>query len=169
MLILWEAIMNIGIVIHTQTGTTRKFANLISGKLIQAGHQVTIMELTTNVTVNGGTIKHHTPFEITNQPDVSGFDAVCIGAPVWAFGESVVIHKCINSLVTMKDKPVIPFVTMGFPLDGMGGKTAIAHMSEDAKRMGAKVLPGSIVNKMFRNQAEIMEREAARIVALLKA
>ena len=39
--------MNIAIVIHSQTGTTLQFGNLIAKKLKQKGHQVDLVELQT--------------------------------------------------------------------------------------------------------------------------
>jgi len=152
--------MKIAIIYHSLSGQTAKLAKLMENSLAKAGHAISAIELKTDVPVKGGTIRQPLNFKVTNLPDVSEFDALCIGGPVWAFGPSTVTYKAITQLGELNKKKVLPFVTMGFPLKGMGGKGAIHHMSKALADKGAEVLPGIIVPRMFHNFAQLAEKAA---------
>jgi hypothetical protein len=80
-----------------------------------------------------------------------------------------VIVAGLKALPHISGKKILPFVTMGFPLPGMGGSQAIALMSKVAIGAGATVLPGTVVPKLFHNFKQMMERAASEIVACLIA
>lgn len=159
--------MKIGIIFHSLTGHTMRMAMLIEQKLTQANHEVVLTQLQTNKPIKSGSIRQPLDFEITNLPDVSNYDAVIVGGPVWAFGPSTIAYKAITMMKGLKGKKMLPFVTMGFPLEGMGGKAAISHMSNAAKANGAIVLSGIIVPKMFRKFDILMEQGAESCVNII--
>jgi flavodoxin len=161
--------MNIGIIIHSKTGTTMKFADIIAMKLRKKAHTVDIIRLETNGPVQPSSARQTPQFTITNIPDCSRFDVLLVGGPVWAFTASPVIAVCLKALRNLSGKKVIPFVTMGFPLSGMGGSQAIALMNKMAGQAGAKVLPGKIIPKMFHNYQGLMETAAEEISAQVEA
>jgi hypothetical protein len=68
----------------------------------------------------------------------------------------------------LNGKKALPFVTMGFPLKGMGGKAAIKHMSKLLADKGAQVLPGIIVSRMFHNFELQLKQAAEKSAVLLK-
>lgn len=150
--------MKIGIIYHTQSGTTRKLAQHLQSALIKQGHEITMTELKTDVEQKGGSIRQELKFNVTNLPDVTGFDALCIGGPVWAFGPSTVAYKAIQQLPALNGKKVLPFCTMGFPLKGLGGNGCLRHFSSLLKEKGAEVLPGVITCKMFHNLDQEIEK-----------
>jgi hypothetical protein len=131
------------------SGQTAKLAKHLEAKLTQAGHEVKSFQVQTDKEIKGGSIRQPLNFTVTNLPDVQEFDVVCLGGPVWAFGPSTVAYKAILQMPELKGKKALPFVTMGFPLPGMGGKGAIKHMSFALKQKGADVLPGLIVPRRF--------------------
>jgi hypothetical protein len=155
--------MNIGVIIHSSTGTSLKFGRLIAGKLTEKGHKVEVIHLK----VDGEPRPGSTGFKITNIPDCKNFDSVLIGGPVIAFSASPVISMCLKSLKNISGKKVLPFVTHFFPLNSMGGNQALSQMKNAITSSGATALPGSIVPKMFHNQEKMMEQEAVKIAALL--
>jgi flavodoxin len=152
--------MKIAIIFFSQTGHTQRLAKLIESKLVKSGNEVAMTQLQTDKPIAGGTIKQHADFEVTNLPNVSGYDAVLMGCPVWAFGPAVVAYKALTMLKDLKGKRFIPFTTMGFPLVGMGGRNCIKHLSKVAAEKGATVLPGIIVPKMFHNFEQLLEQGA---------
>jgi flavorubredoxin len=160
--------MRICIIVHSAYGTTLRFANVISEKLQKDGHSVDLIALQTDVPVKTGTIRQPMNFQITNLPDISTYDTILAGGPVWAFSISTVIYKCLTTFSDMKGKKFLPFVTMGFPLPGMGGSGAMKIMSKVAKDLGADVLPGAVACKMFHNIDQMMEKEANKISEQLK-
>lgn len=159
--------MNIQIIVHSQTGTTGKFANLIFEKLTAAGHTVNLTPLETKEPVKQGSVRDNQVINFTNLPAIESTDVLLMGGPVWAFGPSPVIIAAIRQLGKLTGKQMIPFATMGFPLRGMGGKAAISYMAREAATLGAKVLPGFICCKMFHNLDAEMAQESDKITALV--
>ena len=155
--------MNIGIIIHSGTGTTLKFGRMIAGKLTEKGHRVEVIHLK----VDGVPRPGSADFKITNIPDCGQFDSILIGGPVIGFLASPVISKCLTNLKNISGKKILPFVTHFFPLNSMGGNQAIAQMRSAITFSGASALPGSIVPKMFHDQEKMMEQEAKKISELM--
>lgn len=155
--------MKIGIVVHSQSGSTLKFGERIAEGLRKNGHSAEVVQLQC-----GPVEPRAANVPIGNIPDGSKFDILLFGGPVLGFAASPAIMGCIQSLKGLSGKKVLPFVTMGFPLPSMGGKQAIAQMSGALRSAGADVLPGIIIPKMFHNKARMMEDKATEIAALLK-
>jgi len=158
--------MNIGIIVHSKSGTTLKFAKLIAEKLTEHKHEVDIIELKTDVPATGS-VRQSNKFSIINIPDCTKYGALLLGGPVWGFAASPVIIRCIKELQGISGKKILPFVTMGFPFPSMGGKQAIKMMSEAAGSLGGIVLPGKIITKLFHDYHLEMEKVVSEIPKLL--
>lgn len=156
------------IIVHSNTGTTRKFADKIATKLKDAGHSIQVTQLETDVPVTSGSTRSCREFAITNLPDIKEYDVVLLGGPVWGFSASPVIIACINALDDLKGKKVLPFVTQGFPFKFLGGNQSIALMSRYAANKHATVLPGAVVSKLFHDIEGDMDKAADSIAAVLK-
>jgi len=159
--------MKIAILVHSQTGKTLKFAESLKAKLSANSHEVQLTRLETTMPIKGGSIRQAMDIKFSNLPSVLEADVVLFGGPVWAFGPSPVIVEAIKQLGALKGKKALSFVTMGFPLKGMGGRAALKWMDRTAATQGAKVLPGSICCQMFHNLDAQIEAETKRISALL--
>lgn len=155
--------MNIGIIVHSKTGTTLKLGNLFTEKLRQKGHSVEVTELKTDPPVDSGTVRNHPPFSLTNLPDCHKYDALLVGGPVWAFSASPVIFEAVKALKDVSGKKVMPFATEGFPFTFAGGKQAIGLMSRILAEKGANVLPGKIVTSL--NREKMMEKAASEVAS----
>ncbi len=155
--------MNIGIIIHSKSGTTLRFGRLIAENLKEQNHIVDLTELRTDIPVNLGSVRQPKKFSIVNIPDCTKYNAILVGGPVWAFSASPVIIGCMKELKGISGKKLLPFVTMGFPFPFMGGSQAITLMSDTAAGLGAKVLPGKIIPKLFRNYNLHMKKVASEI------
>lgn len=160
--------MKIIIIVHSKTGTTRKFADLIADRLKEDGHSIKLVQIETDVPIKSGTVRRCKKFVITNLPDVTEYDTLLLGGPVWGFSASPVIIACINALGDLNGKKVLPFITGGFPFKFMGGKQAIALMSRNAADKKATVLPGAIVLKLFHDVDGDMNKAAGAISSVLK-
>jgi NAD(P)H dehydrogenase (quinone) len=160
--------MNICIIVHSQTGNTLQFAKLLFEKLKTRGNNVDIVELRTDKPVIAGSVKHPPQFKITNLPDISNYDAIIAGGPVWSFSASPVIYKAITELSPLKGRKFIPFVTMSAPLVSMGGTDALKLMNEAAANLGAELLPGVALPRLFNNIDTAMKREVEMICLELK-
>lgn len=156
--------MNVHILVHSMTGKTRTFADLIGEKLQAAGHSVQLTLLETKETIKSGTVRQPMQITFTNLPDLKDADAVLFGAPVWAFGPSPIIHHAMQKLgPQLKDKKVLPFFTMGFPFAWMGGTGSVNWMRRQAGTFGAKVLPGAVVTGMRKGFDQRMQAAAEQI------
>jgi len=160
--------MKIGIIVHSKTGTTRKFADRIADILKKDGHSTDLIQIETDVQVESGSVRSCKPFTITNLPDIKSYDILLLGGPVWGFSASPVIIACIKGLGDLTGKKVLPFVTMGFPFKFMGGKQAVALMSRNAAERKATILPGAIISKLFHDFERDMDTGAASIAEKLK-
>lgn len=160
--------MKIIIIVHSKTGTTRKFAELIADRLKEDGHSIKLVQIETDVPIKSGTVRRCKKFVITNLPDVTEYDTLLLGGPVWGFSASPVIIACINALGDLNGKKVLPFITGGFPFKFMGGKQAISLMSRNAADKKATVLPGAIVLKLFHDVDGDMNKAAGAISSVLK-
>jgi hypothetical protein len=158
--------MDVGIIVHSKTGRTLRFGNVIAAKLMARGDYVEVTELKTDPEIDSGSVKQHPPFKILNLPDTKRFDVVLFGGPVWGFSATPVIIQAINESA-LSEKKVICFVTQTFPSASMGGTQAIKLMSETAKAAGANVLPGKSVQGLLHNQEKMMEKAATEIANLL--
>jgi flavodoxin len=160
--------MNIAIIVHSKTGTTRRFADRIADRLKKEGHSIGVIQIETDVPIESGSVRSCKKFAITNLPDVKEYDALLLGGPVWGFSASPVIVSCINALGDLKGKKVIPFVTHGFPFRFMGGKQAIGLMNRNAVEKKATVLPGAIISKLFHDIEKDMDKAVDSIVSTLR-
>ncbi len=160
--------MKIGIIVHSQTGTTRKFADKIAGRLKADGHLIDLTQIETDVPIKSRSARLPQKFAITNLPDITEYDTVLLGGPVWGFSASIGALECIKAFGELKEKQFLPFVTMGFPFKFMGGKQAITLMSRKAADKNATILPGFVVSKLFHDFERDMDEAAVVIASLLK-
>ena len=82
-------------------------------------------------------------------PDVSGYDALFVGFPIWWYTCPAIIRTFLEGL-DLRGKKVIPFATSG----GSG----IGNTAEDMKKFapGADILPGRMLNGRI-DTAELAE------------
>ena len=150
--------MKIVVVVHSKTGNTFEFGNIIAGKLTEKGHKVDVVRLETDVPVDTNP-RSKQAFKFTNLPDASKYDAVLAGGPVWGFSASPVIMQAIKEM-KLDGKRFLPFVTQGLPVAALGAKQALAAMNSAAEAAGAQVLAGK--NAHMKNR-KAMEEAAAQI------
>jgi flavodoxin len=151
------------LLVYSQTDTTLEFAQRIAERLRDDNHSADIVQLTTDVPVTMGSIRQPMNFKITNLPDVSAYDLVLAGSPVWGFSVCPVPYKALQELGDLQGKKFIPFITMGFFARGMGGTRAARQLSTLAAEKHAQVLPAGIVTKMFHDYLGMMRTEAKTI------
>ena len=72
-------------------------------------------------------------------PDVSGYDAILLGFPVWWYTCPAIIRTFLEGL-DLHGKKLVPFATSG----GSGLGDTAEHLKEYAP--GAEVLPGRMMN-----------------------
>jgi NAD(P)H dehydrogenase (quinone) len=149
--------MNIGIIVHSQSGHTAAAAKAIAEKFRSNGHEVDIKLLLTSGMAKPGSRN----FTISNTPEdeeIAAFDAIIVGGPVWRFKASPVIREYLDWLKKIEGKKALAIVTMAFPWKSWGGEKAIHTMNEGLRASGATVLQGEIIRYFFGfNKAKLAE------------
>lgn len=134
--------MNIGIIIHSQTGNTRTVAQKLHEKLTAAGHMVSIE----NVVAANDKESDVQKVRLTAKPDVSRYDALLFGSPVHGFSLSPVMQAYLASIGLLHGKKVGCFMTQFFPYAWMGGNRALCQLCGMMKTKGANVYGSGIVH-----------------------
>lgn len=140
--------MNIGIVVHSQSGHTATLAKAIAEKFRQNNHEVDIMPLLTTGLAKPGS-RHFTICNAPDQEELERFDAILFGGPVWGFKASPVIKEFLSWMKKIDTKKVASFVTYGLPWPSCGANQAIRSMNQELRASGGTVLPGVMLHYFF--------------------
>ncbi len=162
--------MKIGIIVYSQSGHTAAFAREIAGQLGKAG-----LEYDIELVRPQGIPKPWTgKIQFRKIPDITEYDILLVGAPVWAFNISKVIVSLLYKLDSLKGKKVFPFVTHGLPVKPIAQRalrTLCNHIeacSGDAMEGEAQFYLLSTTNKEKMREAaqRIVQRIRQQITAL---
>ncbi|MCL2182320.1 MAG: hypothetical protein FWB85_02475 [Chitinispirillia bacterium] len=155
--------MKIGIVLHTVSGHTLKFAQAIRDRLVEKGHEADLSGLKVVGSPRIGFLPGGGgQFSIKSPPELDEFEVVLIGAPVWGFKPSSVIMKyLVEDVKRLKGKRALSFVTMM----GLGGKRAIAMMDNELENAGADVLEGEALPWFMGGNKQDLDAAVDRICA----
>jgi flavodoxin len=155
-------LMNIGIIIHSQSGHTAALAKAIAEKFRANNHEVDIKLLLTSGLNKPGSRN----FTISNTPeeeDINLYDAILFGGPVWGFKASPVIMEYLRWLKKLNGKKAMGFVTMASPWKSLGGTRAIRAMNEELEASGSTVLAGEMVQYLFGFNKQKLQEAVERI------
>ncbi len=83
--------------------------------------------------------------------DLSGFDYICIGTPVWAFAPAPAINTYLDNCFGLEGKKTILFTTYG---SGTGNERCINYMKEILAKKGVKEF-----NKFSVGQIKVKDKE----------
>jgi flavodoxin len=110
--------MKVCIIYHSETGNTRHIAqhlssSIIDSQLIEVSDCASCSALTRFlVWCKKARCEEKTNIE-PSHIDVSGFDLIVFGSPIWAFKPTPVIHSAIDLLLGCEGKKAVAFVTLG--------------------------------------------------------
>lgn len=156
--------MKVGIIIYSQSGHTASFARAIAEHLREAGVETDIKLLRCR-----GIPKPWTRnIELRRIPDITEYDVILFGAPVWAFNASGVILAFFQTIDSLKGKKALPFVTHGLPVK-FGPKRALKKMSKKLDVLCADVLEGESLHYIFKANKTKLNMAVERIVEKVKS
>lgn len=153
--------MNIGIIVHSQTGNTHSVGRKLQEKLEQQGHSVTVELLDTANDEVGGS---------GGEPDLGGlfdidrYDALVFGSPVQAFSLAPVMTVYLSQLPSLDNMDIACFVTKQLPFYWTGGNRAIAAMKRICEEKGGRVVGTEVV---FWSRREKSIRDCVENLSLL--
>jgi flavodoxin len=149
--------MKICIIYHSETGNTRHVARQIASAfdahLIEVCDTASYSRLTRFlVWCKMARGEEKTTID-PRSPDVSEFDLVVFGSPVWAFKPTPAIHAAIDGLEGCMGKPAVAFSTHG----GRPGQTDETFKKWIEARGMIPVAVTNIHQKAIENEKEIKE------------
>lgn len=143
--------MNIGIIIHSQSGHTYTAAAKLQEKLASAGHKATIERLQPIGDAHPGV----TNLRLESYPETGAYDGLVFAAPVWAFSISPVILTYLTQLPSLKGKKIACFTMMGFPFTWMGGNHAIQQLKQACASKGGTVLSTAVIGRSGNDEKSV--------------
>jgi flavorubredoxin len=142
--------VNIGIIVHSDTGNTYSVAKRILEALLREGHSVSLKK----VIAIDDKQKDIRKIQLKTIPDVGAYDALIFGAPVRGFSLSPVLSAYLSQIPSLQGKQIECFVTQFFPYPWMGGNRAIKQMKDICQLKNGKVIETGIVNWSSKHRNE---------------
>jgi len=155
--------LNIGMIVHSQTGNTHSVALKLEEKLTAAGHSVNLERLK----VVGGYEPRKKDIQFETLPNVEQYDALVLGSPVEAFSLSPVMVSYLKQIGSLQNKDVAFLVTQAFPYPWLGGNRAVRQMKRACESKGATVCGSGIVNWMKKRREQQIVEVVDRLSGLL--
>ena len=128
------------IIYYSYSGNTKKVAEHLCGYLRQRG-QADIVQLKAQDESDsffGQCLRAFWRKRARIEPvncNLSSYDAICFGAPVWAFAPPPAMNAYLDQVQNIQDKEVILFTTYG---SGTGNNRCLNYMQQILANKGAK-------------------------------
>ncbi|MEX1378223.1 MAG: hypothetical protein AB1Z23_12235 [Eubacteriales bacterium] len=146
--------MNIGILIHSDTGNTLSVAQRIQEQLEKDGHTAKIEK----VTAIKGDPKNGLHSTLSSIPKIEGYDKIIVGAPINGFALSRAMKEYLALHGEFQNKDVNCFVTQHFKRSFLGGNQGIKYMLGTIRARGGKIKSTAVVHwSSLKRDAEIKE------------
>jgi flavodoxin len=133
--------MNIGIIVHSQTGNTHSVAMRLVDALRAAGHTAGVERVEPDGDAHPGA----RDVRLKTSPEAGHFDALVFGAPVQAFSLSAAMAAYLNGLRPLDGKKAAFFVTKALPFRWTGGNRAVGQMRKICELKGAAAVASEII------------------------
>ncbi len=145
--------MNIGIIVHSQTGNTYSVGKNLKDTLKSSGHKVDLVRIKTLSTTKGDVKSSDIQLDVL--PDISEYDVLIFGAWIKAFSLCPDFAVYLNQLNGLEGREVSCFVTQHFPYKWMGGTNGLATMKKILVSKGATISETGVVNWSRNDQRAI--------------
>ncbi len=132
--------MKSAIIYYSYSGNTKKVADIFA-ELLRSRGKVDVVRLIApneNDSFMGQARRaffHKRTEIIPVNFDLSRYDLVCLGTPVWAFGPAPAVNTYLDRCTGVTGKKVILFTTYG---SGVGRERCVDYMQAVLARKGAK-------------------------------
>jgi len=146
------------IIYYSYSGNTQKVADILSEYLKREG-EVDIVELkgldeSDKFLVQAARALRHKRASI--QPvnfNLSRYDLICVGTPVWAFAPAPAINTYLDKCFGVEGKSVILFTTYG---SGAGNEHCLNYMQDILVKKGAKDFKRFFIQQFKVNNQEFV-------------
>jgi flavodoxin len=132
--------MNSVVIYYSYSGNTRKAALVLAGYLREKT-EVEIIDLKPQNESRSflgqclrALFKQRAKIKTANV-DLSYYDLICLGSPVWAFGPAPAMNTYLDQCFGLENKKLVLFTTYG---SGVGNERCLNYMQELLARKGAQ-------------------------------
>ncbi|MCK5129380.1 MAG: hypothetical protein KAQ68_05995 [Clostridiales bacterium] len=132
--------MNIGMIIHSETGHTEYVAERLLKELKDKGYNVSYIKLKTEASAP------KEPKKIVDNPSLKEFDTIIFCSHVEAFSLAGAMKAYLKGIEDISTKKVICMITQQFPFPWMGGNNALKQMKALIAQKGGSVISTADVN-----------------------
>lgn len=144
--------MKIGIVVFSKTNNTFSVAERLRDALVGRGFDAVIDRI---IPVNDEPGPKD-PVAFRQLPDLSAYDVIIFGSPVWAFSLSWVMKAYLAQLPTLGGKKVFCFVTKQLASKFTGGNKAIRQIRSAVATKNATVDNAFIISWKDKNREAVI-------------
>lgn len=134
--------MNIGIIVHSQTGNTYSVASKLKEKLVTLGNEAELERLK----VTGEDKPGKKDVTLEKIPEAGKYDTIIFASPVQAFSLSSVMAAYLKQINSLKGKNAGCLMTQYFPFPFLGGNRAMRQITNICVSKGATIFSTGIVN-----------------------
>ena len=128
------------VIYYSYSGNTQKVADILAKLLAEKGEveRIELVGLDEAKTFLGQAKRALFRKRAAIQPvsfDLSGYDLICFGTPVWAFAPAPAINTYLDKCFGLENKNVILFATFG---SGTGKERCLNYMQKILAKKGIK-------------------------------
>jgi NAD(P)H dehydrogenase (quinone) len=146
------------IIYYSFSGNTKKVADVLSGYLEEKGSVETIEiksldESDKFLTQAARAFRRKRAQIAAVNFDLCGYDLLCFGTPVWAFGPAPAMNTYLDKCLGIKDKEVVLFTTYG---SGTGNERCLNYMQNILTKKGAQKFKRFSIQQFKVNDKELV-------------
>jgi flavodoxin len=156
------------IIYYSYSGNTQKVANILIELLETKGEaqQTELVGLNESKSFFGQCCRAFLRKKAALSPvnfDLSEFDLICFGTPVWAFGSAPAMNAYLDQCSGLEGKSVILFSTYG---SGTGNEHCLNYMQDILAKKGAKKFNRFSIQQFKVNDKEFVLSKIKEIARL---
>jgi menaquinone-dependent protoporphyrinogen IX oxidase len=145
--------MTVGIIVYSHTGHTLIVARRLEQRLAEAGHAVSLDELT----IAGPATPSATNAMLKNEPSIEPYDTLVFATPVNGGRMSTAMNRYLDHIPSLRGKRVLCLVTH-FLFHGWGADQTLEQMTELCRSKDATVCrAGRLRWSSFRRRRRITQ------------
>jgi flavodoxin len=154
------------VIYYSCTGNTKKVAGILAEILSQKGEvaQIELVCLDESQSFLGQCQRAFRHVKGKIQPvnfDLSGYDLICFGTPVWAFGPTPAMNTYLADCSGLEGKEIILFATYG---SGAGKERCLNYMQNILAQKGAKGFKRFSIQQFKVNDKEFVLEKIKEII-----
>ncbi len=160
--------MKTAIIYYSHSGNTGQVAEVLKNYLSQKG-AVDVIELKALDEADGffgqcarAFNRKKATIQVVNF-NLSGYDLICIGTPVWAFGPAPAVNTYIDNCQGIAGKQIVLFSTYG---SGAGNKRCIDYIQDILTQKGANAFKRFSVQQSKCADKEFVQSQITQSLAL---